>query len=330
MNTLNSKLAGFYQKVLAEEAGSGLVDPACLGEMFRDYFGITRTPSVKAACEIISSLGIEISGVDYLDTGGVNMLARGQWHIHYSSRDRAQTQKFDIFHELFEVIYKSLKMINPEIVLPGKQSICRSADRFAAAALIPPDYFIREAVDTGFDLVKLGCALELSHQCLLIAIGEHFNNIPLVGALYELNANGNGHHWQHNQNFTATVVIKTDKARQVRQLCGRQYVPVRNKNPETGSLVCAALKSGQSMLWRKPLIDGFPAIMVRPLYSEKGEIYRAVMIAVPDYKYDIISYQVQSLDPIIVNGDGACPAGSQCGQYSSCMWRIRKEGEYYG
>lgn len=230
----SGSLADFCQQVIGYDDPRWTGDPTWLGELFRQYAGLTRTPSLKKAREIVKDPGINIHAAGYLETGGVNMLAKGEWHIHYSSRDKAQTQKFDIFHELFEVIHKSLKMLNPDIELPGDQSICRSADRFAAAALIPPDYFMKEAMNTGCDLVRLGCALELSHQCLLIAIGKHFGDIPLVGALYELNANGNGHHRQHNLNFTATIVVKTAKARRVRQLCGLQSVPVRRQPPAAG------------------------------------------------------------------------------------------------
>ena len=32
------------------------------------------------------------------------MTANGGWYIHYSAKDSAPTQKFNILHELFEII----------------------------------------------------------------------------------------------------------------------------------------------------------------------------------------------------------------------------------
>jgi len=48
----------------------------------------------------------------------------------------------------------------------------------------------------------------------------------------------------------ATVVVKTPRARRIRDLCGLQTVPARNGHPKIGSLVCAAATGGHPVLWR--------------------------------------------------------------------------------
>ena len=68
--------------------------------------------------------------------------------------------------------------------------LSRSADRFAAATLIPPDFFIDQVGLTGCDLVKLSEDLEFSHQCILVALGHHLLEIPLIGALYDHRPDG--------------------------------------------------------------------------------------------------------------------------------------------
>ena len=204
-------LSDFCRYALDYEEGRYADDPVRLGAIFREYAGIQRTPSLARTINLVRSLGINIEAVDYLKTGGTNMMPKGNWHIHYSAKDRPATQKFTIFHELFEVIHKNLNFLNPDYGLLREPHISRYADRFAGAALIPPGFFISQVGMTGCDLVKLGEDLELSHQCLLIALGQHFVEIPLVGALYEYRPDGvigaNG-----EINFVATVVVKTPRA----------------------------------------------------------------------------------------------------------------------
>ena len=83
------------------------------------------------------------------------MTANGLWHIHYSANDKAPTQKFTIFHELFEIIQKSIGLQDANFIVMKEPELSRSADRFAAATLIPPDFFIEQVGKTGCDLVKL-------------------------------------------------------------------------------------------------------------------------------------------------------------------------------
>ena len=165
-------------------------DPVRLGCIFRECTGIQRTPSLTRTINLVRSLGIKIEAVDYLNTGGTNMMPKGNWHIHYSAKDRPATQKFTIFHELFEVVHKNLAAMDDSYRLLKEPQLSKCADRFAAAALIPPRFFSDKASANGCDLVKLGRDLELSHQCLLIALGQHFADVPFVGVLYEHRMDG--------------------------------------------------------------------------------------------------------------------------------------------
>src|SRR3990172_13162059 len=130
-------------------------DPVRLGALFREYADIERTPNIKNTVDLVRAFGIDIHAVSYLDTGGVNMAAKGFWHIHYASKDRPATQKFDILHELFEVVHKTVCAIQPEYQVLSEPQLSRHADRFAAAVLIPPSFFIRQVNSAGCDLVKL-------------------------------------------------------------------------------------------------------------------------------------------------------------------------------
>ena len=318
-------LGNLCRYVLDYEEGRFADDPVRLGSVFREYTGIQRTPTLAKTINLVRSFGINIEAVDYLKTGGTNMTAKGAWYIHYSAKDRPATQKFTIFHELFEVIHKNIGDMDSGFNLLKEPQLSRSADRFAGAVLIPPRFFSHKASATGCDLVRLGKDLELSHQCLLIALVEHFGETPFVGALYEHRLNGakDANAGIEIEDFVATVVVKTPRARRIKKLCGLQVAPARNSHPETGSLVCAAVTGGHPVLWRSTHIEDSPAILVRPLLSARGEPYRVIFLAIPNEEFGLISLQAEMIEPVPVNGDVSCPSEKKCGNSNNCAWKSR-------
>ena len=325
--TAQTGVADFCRYALDTEQGQFAHDPVRLGALFREYAGIQRTPSLKKTIYLVRSLGINIQDVPYLETGGTNMTANGRWYIHYSAKDRPPTQKFDILHELFEVIHKNFETVCPGYGVLREPQLSQYADRFAAAVLIPPKFFLNQVGLTGCDLVKLSEDLELSHQCLLVALGQHFIDIPFIGALYEYQ---HGNAIEPNadiKDFIATVVVKTARARRIKELCWLQTVPVRNSHPQIGSLVCAAVNGGHSVLWRSAHIEDSPAVLVRPLLSVGREPYRVILLAIPNEDFSMISPQVDRIEPILVNGDTLCPSLGKCLNSDGCIWKTA--GGYY-
>ena len=325
--TASGSLGDLCRYVLDYEEGRYVDDPVRLGAVFREYAGIQRTPNQIRAVNLVRSLGIKIEAVDYLKSGGTNMTADGYWYIHYSAKDRPATQKFTIFHELFEVIQKNIDALDSGYSLMKEPQMSQCADRFAAAALIPPRFFLGRAGATGCDLVKLGEDLELSHQCLLIALGQHFVEIPFIGVLYEYRPNGVIGANAKIGDFVATVVVKTPRARRIRDLCGLQTVTARNSHPQAGSLVCAAVTGARPLLWQSTHIEDSPAILVRPLLSAGLEPYRVILVAIPKEELGMILPQIERIEPVQVDGDISCPSENKCRISRDCLWRSR--GGYY-
>ena len=319
--TAHKSVADFCRSALDAKKDRLADDPVRLGALFREYAEIQRTPSLKRTVDLVRSLGIDIKAVNYLDTGGTNMTANGSWHIHYSAKDRPPTQKFDILHELFEVIHKSVGTFYPDYNVLKEPQLSRYADRFAAATLIPPSFFLDRANETGCDLVKLSQDLELSNQCVLIAFGQHFIDIPFIGVLYEYEPKDAIGANAEMKDFVVTVVVKTGRARRIKELCALQTVPVRNGHPQIGSLVCAAVNGGRAVLWRSTHIEDSPAVLVRPLLSVDHEPYRVILLAVPNEEFGLISSQVERIDPAMVNGDTSCPSEKGCRNSNNCIWK---------
>ena len=325
--TAQMGVADFCRYALDTEEGQFAHDPIRLGALFREYTGIQRTPSLKRTIDLVRSLGINIQAVSYLETGGTNMTAHGSWYIHYSAKDRPPTQKFDVLHELFEVIHKSFDTVSPGYGVIREPQLSRYADRFAAAILIPPNFFLDQVGLTGCDLVKLSEDLELSHQCLLIALGQHFVDIPFIGVLYEYQPASAIDTNADIKDFVATVVVKTARARRIKELCGLQTVPVRNSHPQIGSLVCAAVNGSHSVLWRSTHIEDSPAVLVRPLLSVGREPYRVILLAIPNEEFGMLSFQVERIEPTPVSGDTLCPSRGKCRNSDGCIWKAA--GGYY-
>ncbi|MGI2336847.1 MAG: ImmA/IrrE family metallo-endopeptidase [Dehalogenimonas sp.] len=312
-----SNLCGY---IMDNGKGHHPVDPVRLGAVFRDFTGVERTPTLVETLDLMRGLGINIELVDYLKSGGTNMMANGSWHVHYSASDKPATQKYTIFHELFEIIQKTIGDLDSGYAVMTEPRLSQCADRFAAAALIPPRFFLDRASAAGCDLVALSEELELSHQCLLIALGQHFADVPLVGALYEYLPESENSASPEIKDFTATVVAKTPLAKGIKRLCWLQTVPNRNSHPHVGSLVCAAVRGGKSLLWRSRRSDEHPVILVRPLISAKQETYRVILLAVPSDEFGLISSQVERIGLILVNGELSCPSASSCPIAHECSW----------
>jgi len=325
--TASGSLGDLCRYVLDYEEGRYVDDPVRLGAVFREYAGIQRTPNQARTVNLVRSLGIKIEAVNYLKSGGTNMTADGYWYIHYSAKDRPATQKFTIFHELFEIIHKNIGVLVSGYILMKEPQLSQSADRFAGAALIPPSFFINQVGMTGCDLVKLSEDLELSHQCLLIALGQHFADIPFVGVLYEYRPNGVIGANAEIGDFVATIVVKTSRARRIKDLCGLQTVTARNSHPQAGSLVCAAVTGARPLLWQSTHIEDSPAILVRPLLSAGLEPYRVILVAIPKEELGMILPQIERIEPVQVDGDISCPSENKCRISRDCLWRSR--GGYY-
>jgi len=326
--TSKLSLAGFYRLALSANKNRLAADPVTLGQLFRQYARIERTPSLLRAVELVRSLGIIIEEVDYLSQGGVNMKPKGIWYIHYSAHDRPAIQKFTVFHELFEIIRKSFAEQTPDYRLPPEPEMNqndrhfaeRSADRFVSTVLLSPQFLISHLVTTGCDVVKLAEGLELSQQCLLIAMEQHLKNIPFIGALFDYQLPDGLKSRQKTHDYNTTLVVKSLSARRQKIICRLQPEPVLRENPTRGSLVCAAVHGGFPVFYRGSN-DGDAAVLVRPLFSGSRTPSRIILLTLPNVKSNRFFPQVDSIQAIIVNKHSSCPSAYKCRNSLNCTWK---------
>jgi Zn-dependent peptidase ImmA (M78 family) len=315
------KSAADFCRYSMVKSGRFVTDPVRLGAIFREYANLEGTPDLKKTVEFVRGMGIKIQAVKYLETGGVNMVARKSWHVHYSAKDKPATQKFDILHELFEVIHKSFNTLYPDYPILKEPYLSRYADRFASGVLIPQRFFLKRLIETGCDLVKLGEDLELSYQCLLVAMRQHLGNISFVGALYDYHLQEGIRSRLKTNDYITSLVVKTGAARSLNELCWLQPAPIPNEPPKTASLVCAALYGNYSILYRGDEGKNSHSVLVRLLSSNAGKPYRVILLALPSNKISRFSPQIDSMETIIIDEDSPCPSSHLCLNSPNCRWK---------
>jgi hypothetical protein len=325
-------LVGFCRLALNADNRRLVGDAAYLGRLFRQYVRIERTPSLLRTVEIVRSLGIVIEEVDYLSSyrPGTNMMSKeGIWYIHYYSKDRPGTQKFTIFHELFEIIQKCFAELVPskhiyqgtETNQSAKRYNEQSADRFAGAVLLSQRSLLKHLTDTGCDLVKLAEGLELSQQCLLIAMEQHLAKIPFVGALYEYQPQDAIRSRLRAYDYIPTLVVKTGPALKIQEICQRQPKLIQNKRPCSGSLVCAALQGGFPIFYHNSEQKDSMAVLVRPLFSGARAPSRSIFLSLPEAKSHRFFPQVDQIQAVVVNENSPCPSAYKCRNSEFCRWK---------
>ncbi len=325
-----SRLEAFCQRVLEAEGRPCSDNPRALAEQFREFFGLEGTPGLSRVLDLMSSLGVMLEEVQYLETGAVNMWKDG-WHVHFAFKDPPGTQKFDLLHEAYEIVDKTFsKMLSS---YPGikEPALSRNADRFAAAVLMPPKFISGKMEESGCDPVLLGEELELSHQALLISFAERLQDTPFVAAVYDYMP------LEDSKGFclddlSATMVIRSPAARYVRRLCACQGVGAKGAVAKVGSLVCLAARSGRPVLCRPDEAHeapGAPVVLVRPIPWRNRAPGRVLLLAVPDDECTLLRPQVETLGhaPLLAPAHALLACQFQegfTGCNDNCRWDKRR------
>ena len=133
-----------------------------------------------------------------LDKGlrGMHMgSSNGTYVIRYDAAETEGTQEHTVLHETYEIIRERLTDLHPEIERPRGSSLCRQADRFAAAALMQPGFFALFAETTGLDVIALQRTYGRAYSSLTIRLAEVMKHQPLLAVLYERRGSNDPSQW---------------------------------------------------------------------------------------------------------------------------------------
>ena len=98
-----------------------------------------------------------------------------------------------VLHETYEIICETLS--EQESGSPLTWSVCRQADRFAAAVLMQPEAFSLLAESSGLDVLALQRAYRCSYASVTLRLAETVREFPLMAVLYERNEDGDPEGW---------------------------------------------------------------------------------------------------------------------------------------
>ena len=98
-----------------------------------------------------------------------------------------------MLHEGYEIFYETLwRRCHGEA---SGQLVCHDADRFAAAALMPPDIFATYAQGSGLDVVALHKVFRCAYSTAATRLAEVLDRQPLMAVLYQREEQGDPADW---------------------------------------------------------------------------------------------------------------------------------------
>ena len=257
------------------------------------YFNVPARPTMDELRSMLRRAGFgEVTG-RHLDVKGIHYSAPGGgYDIHYRDDLWHGTQDYSVLHETYEIIHETLWDMNSGDA--PDRTVCREAERFAAAVLMQPRAFKPLALEFGLDVPALQRAFRCSYASVTIRLAEVLRHPPLMAVLYERQDDGDPAGWPEPPDFRATVVRRTRGfgTPVPFPISGfRGGLPRRGRPLPDGSLAEQAVHYGTARYAH----DGGHAVIARPVVW-KGKLAKVVVIAVPDPDRAVLGPQVIASD----------------------------------
>ena len=296
----------FCHRLVEEVTPSKGLHPTVLAKEFVDFFGLSTFPRMEELVGLLNRAGVRTALCTHLPKGcrGVHTgTKKGSYLIEYDAFDWERAQEHTVLHELYEIVRERVHDLYPSVGKPQGRSLCRQADRFAAAALMQPEVFSMFAEKSGLDVVALQRMYGRAYSSLALRLVEVMQSQPLLIVLYEREEEGEPHLWEASPApgvFKATVVARTPgfrlRANRRPLSCLRGLLPRRGDPPIPGSVaervaltgrpVCVDRVSGYD-LWRADDLT----VAARPVLWH-GRVAKIALIAVPYRDRSVLQPQV--------------------------------------
>jgi hypothetical protein len=292
----------FCQNLLDDALDRGL-DPEGVAARFVRYFNVSGHPTVPELTVLLKEAGFGTVTGRCLETmKGIHYSAPGGgYDIHYRDDLWEGSKEHTVLHETFEIIDETLCDLYSGSV-PVRR-VCRQADRFAAAALMPPDVFSPFAEASGFDVVALQGMYQRAYSSVAIRLAEVMRHQPLLAVLYERKQKGEPWEWPLTatpDDFTAKVVARTPGFRLRMQKRPFYYLrgllPRRHAPPAPGSVAERVILTGRPVyvervsgydLWRNDDVT----VAARPVVWH-GRVAKVALVAVPYRDRSVLAPQL--------------------------------------
>ena len=301
-------LDGFCHRLAADRLRHRKLHPVAMAGEFVDYFNVPPFPRMTDIAGLLdrAEIGRVVLSRETGGLRGYHVGTRdGGYLIHVDASEGRVGQEHTALHEAYEVVRERLHDLHPRIGLASGISLCRQADRFAAATLMQPYWFAIFAETSGFDVVALQASYGRSYASLTIRLAEVMRHQPLLAVLYESrpqNEPSPGMDGQASECLRATVVTRTPGFRlrtQRRPLSKlRGLLPRRGEPPAAGSVAERVALTGKPAavdrvsgydLWRSDDLT----VLARPVIWG-GQVAKVSLIAVPHRDRSVLLPQFAS------------------------------------
>ena len=165
-------LDDFCHRLLDDELFRERLEPERLAAAFTNFFHLSVRPTVMELAALLRDAGFGTVSARPLDgLKGVHFGApRGEYDIYYREDLWDGAKAHTVLHEAYEIIHETLCALHSDD--PPERSVCREADRFAAAVLMPPEIFSAYALASGLDVVALQAMFQCSYASVAIRTGR--------------------------------------------------------------------------------------------------------------------------------------------------------------
>lgn len=299
----------FCTQVLAGPTWPGDLPPATLAKEFVRYFALAGFPRFEHLDKLVQAVGVGHISEAALPAGlrGVHYALKGRpYTIHYRDDDWEGGKEHTVLHEAYEILQEKFQALCSSYTLPQRQSLCRRADRFAAAVLMQPEVFALFAQVTGVDVVALQRMYRRSYGSIALRLTEVMHAQPMLVAVYDRWEDGEPGDWRDQPDpeaFEVGIAAKTlafqaaARGRHLRPFTCPPHLAIRRGSPVLeGSAAWRVVCSGRPVHVER--VRGYDlwgiadlTVAARPVWWH-GKLAKVALVAVPYHDRQVLAPQL--------------------------------------
>ncbi len=284
----------FCRKLLGAEAPHNILEPEYLAARFMGCFGISGNPKLEELRAALRRAWFREAYERQMDGLKVTHIGRprGHYDTYYRHGLWEGSTNYTVLHEACEIIYETLWDMLTDSA--PEHTVCREADRLAAAILMQPGVFGPMTSIMGLDVLALQKAFRCSCASVIPRLAEVLQDPPLMAVQYERKEYGDPPNRTKPPLLQATVVRRTRGFGMPDSFpCWVEQGLFKRKGmlPAPGSLVDRIVRHERSQYTD----CGGLAIIARP-HSWKGRVAKVLVVAVHCQDRAAISPQLLAFD----------------------------------
>ena len=299
MNEFNS-LRLYCDHLIQKYGNPAKISEDLKAEEFRAFFLKDLPVNVRSLRVMACVCGLKTEAVESdkmpAKLRGYHEMINDKKTVYYREEDSQSGIQNTILHEIREIMESILIKVYPAHRPLRTRALHIAANHFAAAFLLPENYFLQDIYNTGFDILDLARMYSKSCAQILLRMGEVLRGKEFFyGALYAP---------ETELNDKWTVNYCTQSARFDNSLSYwyrmNGYLPKKGRGIKSGSFIEQTIKTGKSHLIAYQIKEGENnslVILSQPQLINKT-VSKIVVVIVPEENQDLLVPQIERLKPV--------------------------------